>query len=71
MSGTGVTDQDIRRMMAIATYDGGTEGDGLPWEVLQLLKDLVACDCVSVSGQDTPNWEFFLGQELPDQQWAP
>jgi DNA-binding CsgD family transcriptional regulator len=71
VSSTGVSDQDIRRMMAIATYDGGTEGDGLPWEVLQLLKELVACDCVSVSGQDTPNWEFFLGQELPDQQWSP
>jgi DNA-binding CsgD family transcriptional regulator len=58
-------------MMAIATYDGDTDADGMPWEVLHLLKELVECDCVSVSGQDTPAWEFFLGQELPDQEWSP
>jgi DNA-binding CsgD family transcriptional regulator len=58
-------------MLAIATYDGGTDEDGLPWEVLHLLNELVECDCVSVSGQDTPAWEFFSGRELPDQHWSP
>ncbi len=67
MTTTGITDQDLRRMLAIADYDGETDGDALPWELLHLLKDLVECDAVSAAGQDTPNWAFFANQELPCQ----
>lgn len=71
MSSTGVTDQDVRQMMAIATYHGAANDDGLPWDLLHMLKDLVECDILSVSGQDTPAWDFFLEQQLPGQQWSP
>jgi DNA-binding CsgD family transcriptional regulator len=67
VSTTGITDRDLRRMLAIAEYDGDSDGDALPWELLHILKDLVECDQVSAAGQDTPKWAFFANQELPRQ----
>ena len=49
LSSTGITDQDFRRMMAIATYGGGTEGDGLPWEV-----DIGGGECRRCSSGGSP-----------------
>jgi DNA-binding CsgD family transcriptional regulator len=66
MAQTAITDQDVHRMLAIARdYGGETDGAALPWELLHDLKELVPCDMLSVSGQDTPRWEFFADQELP------
>lgn len=71
MSQTGISDLDVRRMLTIArTYGEDTDGEALPWELLHELKALVPCDMLSVSGQDTPRWEFFADQELPGHPWG-
>lgn len=64
MGQTTVTDQDLRQMLAIAQFAGDPAGEALPWELLDLLARLVECDRLSVSGQDTPRWEFFADQKL-------
>jgi DNA-binding CsgD family transcriptional regulator len=66
MAQTAITDQDVQRMLAIARdYGEEVDGEPLPWELLHDLKQLVPCDLLSASGQDTPRWEFFADQELP------
>jgi DNA-binding CsgD family transcriptional regulator len=70
MARTTITEQDVHGMLAIAQEYGSSEGgidarDALPWGLLHDLRALVPCDMLSVSGQDTPRWEFFADQELP------
>lgn len=71
MGQTTVTDQDLRQMLAIAQFGGDPAGEALPWELLDELGRLVDSDNLSVSGQDTPRWEFFADQELPPAAWSP
>jgi DNA-binding CsgD family transcriptional regulator len=72
MARTGITEQDLDQMVAIAReYGGDTDGEALPWELLHDLKQLVPCDLLSASGQDTPRWEFFADQELPAMAVTP
>jgi DNA-binding CsgD family transcriptional regulator len=66
MTQAAVTDRDVQQMLAIARDFGEeAEGEPLPWELLYALKELVPCDLLSASGQDTPRWDFFADQELP------
>lgn len=71
MTQTGVTERDVEQMLAITRSYPGNDVRGLPWELLADLKALVPCDVLSVSGQDTPRWEFFVDQELPRLDWPP
>ncbi len=69
MSQTLLTDTDLQLMMGIArdhNHDDG--GVPLPWSLLHDLTRLVECDALSVSGQDTPRWEIFAAQELPEEE---
>ncbi len=66
MSSLEVSDHDVRTMLRIAETpfeDDG--GEALPWELLRSLTDLIHCDQLWVSGQDTPRWSSFADQELP------
>jgi DNA-binding CsgD family transcriptional regulator len=64
MSPVGITEQDVQQMLAITRdYQHDVPSQVLPEELLHDLWQLVPCDMVSVSGQDTPRWEFFADQE--------
>ncbi len=75
MTATGISGSDLQQMVGIARAygdaDGPAQGEALPWELLHDLQALVPCDVLSVSGQDTPRWEFFCDQELPGLDWSP
>lgn len=72
MQQVGVTGRDVERMLAIVHgYGPEPDDEPLPWELLLDVKELVPCDLLSASGQDTPNWEFFANQELPVVQLSP
>lgn len=63
-----VTDRDVHAMLAITrayTDEEDDTGGGLPWQLLHDLRDLVECDQLAVSGQDTQKWDFFVEQEVP------
>ena len=69
MSRTSITDNDLRLMIGIAcdhNHDDG--GIPLPWSLLHDLTRLVDCDAFAVSGQDTPRWQMFAGQTLPEEE---
>lgn len=72
MSSMTITERDLHQMLNISRdyCSTGESGDSeaLPWDLLRELKELVPCDNLSASGQDTPRWEFFNHQELP---WMP
>lgn len=69
MQRTTIVESDLVQMLDIARAYGDTQepldGAALPCELLAALNTLVPCDQLSVSGQDTPRWEFFADQELP------
>lgn len=79
MSSVAIGERETRQMLGIArTYGGLPDGPDdpdagapLPWELLRELKVLVPCDLLSVSGQDTPRWEFFADQKLPRTRLTP
>jgi DNA-binding CsgD family transcriptional regulator len=60
-----ISDRDIRQMLAITRRYDDDDGEALPWELLLDLKELVACELLEASGQDTPRWDFFAEQLLP------
>lgn len=63
MSQVGITNQDVQQMVAITSdYTHDDPSQTLPEELLHDLWQLVPCDMVSVSGQDTPRWSFFADQ---------
>ena len=50
-------------MFAITrSYEQDDPAEPLPTELLHDLRQLVTCDVVCASGQDTPRWEFFADQ---------
>jgi len=63
VSRAGTTSKDVQAMLDIVRLAGASTR-ATPW-LLPSLKQLVACDVLSVSGQDTPRWTFFAEQELP------
>lgn len=65
MTSLQLSDRDVQAMLKFTATDGH-DGPGwpLPWSVLRDLSALVPCDQVSISGQDTPRWEFFADQDL-------
>ena len=64
MSRIGITELDVQQMLAITRgYQHDVPSQVLPEELLHDLWQLVPCDMVSVSGQDTPRWEFFADQD--------
>lgn len=67
MGELGLSDRDVQAMLHIASRYGAAEDTGptLPWELLHDLRDLIACDALSVSGQDDPRRAFFADQTLP------
>lgn len=69
MSQTTMTSRDLDQMLAVTRSYPADSGEGLPWELLHDLRALVPCDHLSVSGQDTPQWHFFVDQELPRIDW--
>lgn len=75
MSATTITERDLHQMLNIsrAHCSTGEPGDSeaLPWDLLRDLKELVPCDLLSASGQDTPGWELFNNQELPRLPMSP
>lgn len=61
-----ITDTEVRRMLAITrSYEQDDPAEPLPTELLHDLRQLVTCDVVCASGQDTPRWEFFADQTFP------
>jgi DNA-binding CsgD family transcriptional regulator len=65
-----VTDRDVQQMLAITRKYAVDDGAALPWEVLEDLRQLVPCDFLEASGQDTPNWTFFAEQQVFDEGHA-
>ena len=64
MSQVGLTERDVQQMLAITRdHEDKDPSHTLPEELLHDLWQLVACDLLSVSGQDTPRWSFFADQE--------
>jgi hypothetical protein len=64
MSQVGITERDVQQMVAITRdYPLDDISHTLPEELLHDLWQLVPCDMVSVSGQDTPRWSFFADQD--------
>lgn len=67
MRGLDLDDRDVQIMLRIAHRD---RGDGqvevFPWELLHDLRELIACDSLSVSGQDSVARTCFASQELGD-----
>lgn len=50
-----ITDTEVRRMLAITrSYEQDDPAEPLPTELLHDLRQLVTCDVVCASGQDTP-----------------
>lgn len=67
MSSLDVSDHDVRTMLRIAETPWADDGgQALPWGLLRSLTDLVRCDQLWVSGQDTPRWSSFADQDLPE-----
>jgi len=61
-----ITDTEVRRMLAITrSYEQDDPAEPLRTELLHDLRQLVTCDVVCASGQDTPRWEFFADQTFP------
>jgi DNA-binding CsgD family transcriptional regulator len=66
MSSLDVSDHDVRTMLRIAQTPWEDDGgEALPWGLLRSLADLIRCDQLWVSGQDTPHWSCFADQDLP------
>jgi DNA-binding CsgD family transcriptional regulator len=63
-----ITERDIQQMLSITRRYEDDGGEALPWELLRDLKDLVPCELLEASGQDTPRWDFFAEQQLPDEE---
>ncbi len=64
MNPVGITEHDVQQMLAITRdYSDDDPSHTLPEELLHDLWQLVPCDLVSVSGHDTPRWNFFADQE--------
>jgi DNA-binding CsgD family transcriptional regulator len=63
-----LSDRDVQAMLHIASRYCAVEdvGQPLPWELLHDLRDLIACDALSASGQDDPAHAFFADQTLCD-----
>lgn len=66
----GVTERDLEQMLAITRRYGEDDGESLPWELMRDLKQLVACDMLEASLQDTPRWEI-RDQQLPRHDVPP
>lgn len=71
MGGLDLSDRDVQAMLRVTARHGDDAGDGevlpvLPVQLLHDLRDLIACDHLSVSGQDTPRRRTFAGQLLAD-----
>ena len=71
MEQLGITDADVRQMIAITRRYTGADGEALPWELMHDLQQLVPCDMLEASGQYTPTWEFFAEQQLPVDDLSP
>ena len=65
-----VTDRDVQQMLAITRKYAADDGAALPWEMLEDLRQLVPCDFLEASGQDTPSWTFFAEQQVFDEGQA-
>jgi hypothetical protein len=62
----GLGEKDVQALLDIAGSAGrDAAGPVLPWSLLHELRGLVACDVISVSGQDTPRRREFAAQVLP------
>lgn len=72
MSQVGITEHDVQQMVAITRdYTHDDPSQTLPEELLHDLWQLVPCDMVSVSGQDTPRWSFFADQDYTGSTSSP
>lgn len=69
MSRTSISDHDLKLMVGLARdHDHDDGGTPLPWSLLHDLTQLIDCDALAVSGQDTPRWEMFAAQVLPEEE---
>lgn len=60
-----LSDRDVRVMLAITRPFATDDGPLLPWALLHELGELIPCDSLEASWQDTPRWEL-LDQPLND-----
>ncbi len=65
-----VTDRDVQQMLAITRKYAADDGTALPWEMLEDLRQLIPCDFLEASGQDTPSWTYFAEQQVFDEGHA-
>ncbi len=63
MTQMNLADADVSAMLRIATAARSTsEAEPLPWDLLHDLRELIRCDALVVSGQDTPAKTAFAEQ---------
>ena len=68
MTGLDLRERDVQAMLRVTSRygDGADDGELLPWQLLHDLRELVACDSLTASGQDTPARAVFGNQMLAD-----
>ena len=69
-----LSSRDLAVMVRLTQYARAVEDDPdvpLPWALLDDLAQLIECDQIWVSGQDTPRWLSFASQELPEFEAPP
>jgi len=71
----GVRERDVRGMLAVVDCANRPvaepELEPMSIDLLGLLKDLVPCDSLSLSGEDTQRDECFAAQEIPELSLSP
>jgi DNA-binding CsgD family transcriptional regulator len=65
-----ITERDVRQMLHLTRRYGEDDGEALPWELMHDLRQLVPCDMLEASFQDTPRWEI-RDQQLPRHEFPP
>lgn len=67
MSSLALSDGDVRGLLDVIGLLPAWRAQAVPRELLQTLSDLVPCDLLTVSGQDTSRWHFFTDQDAPER----
>ena len=70
MRRAGISERDVEQMLNIASPYAEDNGDVLPWALLRDLKELVTCDNLEATWQDTPRWDI-VEQDLPGVEVSP
>jgi DNA-binding CsgD family transcriptional regulator len=58
MSQLSLSGQDVRAMLALTRPFPEDDGPLLPWALLRELSELIPCDSLEASWQDTPRWDI-------------